>query len=66
VVVNQTAKYGMIFDDSALAVPVTLKEACTFTAISGGVAHCRIQYPDFSMSAGERIVFQISELMANG
>jgi len=65
-VVNQTAKYGMVFTDTDLTVPVSLTEACTFTLSSGGIGHCRIQYPSFTLSTGERIVFQINELMANG
>ena len=64
--VNQTAKYGMLFDDSDLTVPITLREACTFTASTSGICHHRISYSDFVLDTGERIVFSIYELMQNG
>lgn len=63
---NQTAKYGMLFTDADLTVPVTLREAVTFTASTGGIAHHRLQYTDFSMSSGQRIAFAIYELHQNG
>jgi hypothetical protein len=64
-VVGQTAKYGMTFTDVDLTVPVTLKEAVTYNAVTGGTAHTRVQHPDFALLAGERISYQINELMAN-
>lgn len=63
--ISQTSKYGMTTDDTDLTVPVTLKEAVLFNALTGGIAHARIQFPDFLLSAGERVTAQINELFQN-
>lgn len=62
---SQTSKYGVTADDTDLTVPVTLKEAVLFNRLTVGVAHARIQFPDFLLIAGERITAQINELHQN-
>jgi len=66
VVTNQTAKYHMYFDDTDITYPITLREACTFTAITAGIAHCRIQHPDFLFGVNDVLVYQINETHRNG
>lgn len=63
--INQTSKYSVSADDTDLTVPVTLKEAALYNTLTTGIAHARIQFPDFALTAGERITAQINELMAN-
>jgi len=62
---NQTSKYNDTATDADLTVPVTLKEAALYNKSAAGIAHARIQFPDFALTAGERITAQINELMAN-
>ncbi len=63
--VNQTSKYNVSATDADLTVPVTLKEAVLYNAVTAGVGHARIQFPDFPLTAGDRITIQINELMRN-
>ncbi len=63
--VSQTSKYNVTATDADLTVPVTLKEAALYNKLTTGIAHARIQFPDFALTAGERITAQINELMAN-
>jgi len=63
--ISQTSKFGVTADDTDLTVPVTLKEAVLFNRLTVGVAHARIQFPDFLLVAGERITAQINELHQN-
>lgn len=63
--VSQTSKYNDTADDADLTVPVTLKEAALYNQSPGGIAHVRIQFPDFNLIAGEVITAQINELMKN-
>lgn len=66
-VVNQTAKYGMLWQDSHVsAVPITLKEAGLFTASTGGIMHARVVFSDFTMNSGDLFVVQVNELHQNG
>lgn len=66
-VVNQTAKYGMLWQDSHVsAVPITLKEAGLFTAATSGIMHARVVFTDFAMSSGDLFVVQVNELHQNG
>lgn len=67
-VVNQTAKYGVLFSDSMIsAVPKTFKEAGLHWASSGSSnIHARVTYTDFNFTAGDLFVVQINELMQNG
>lgn len=62
---SQTSKYNDTATDADLTVPVTLKEAALYNKLTVGIAHSRIQFPDFALTAGERITAQINELMAN-
>ena len=66
-VVNQTAKYGMLWQDSHVSgVPITLKEAGLFTAATSGVMHARVVFTDFAMASGDLFVVQVNELHQNG
>jgi len=62
---GQTSKYNVTATDVELTVPVTLKEAVLYNKVTSGIGHARIQYPDFLLSAGDRITVQINELMRN-
>jgi len=66
-VVNQTAKYGVLWQDSHVSgVPLTIKEAGLFTAATSGVMHARVVFSDFAMSSGDLFVVQVNELHQNG
>ena len=66
-VVNQTAKYGVLWQDSHISgVPLTIKEAGLFTAATSGVMHARVVFSDFAMSSGDLFVVQVNELHQNG
>lgn len=65
-VVNQTAKFNMVFSDSDLSVPLSITEGATFTAVTSGTCHCRLNFPSFSLTTGEVITFQINETHQNG
>ena len=66
-VVNQTAKFGVLWQDSHVSgVPLTIKEAGLFTAATSGVMHARVVFSDFAMSSGDLFVVQINELHQNG
>ena len=63
---TQTAKYSMIFlDTDGYALPVTLREGSQNT-LNPGIAHSRVQFPDFLLSSGEAILTQINETLVNG
>ena len=66
-VVNQTAKFGVLFQDTHIsAAPITLKEAGLFTALTSGVMHARVVFSNFAMSSGDLFVVQVNELHRNG
>ena len=66
-VVNQTAKFGVLWQDSHVSgVPLTIKEAGLFTAATSGVMHARVVFSDFAMSSGDLFVVQVNELHQNG
>ena len=66
-VVNQTSKYGMLWEDAHVnPLPVTLKEAGLFTAATSGIMHARVVFTDFTLSSGDLFVVQINELHQNG
>jgi len=66
-VVNQTAKYGMLWQDSHISgVPLTIKEAGLFTAATSGIMHARVVFTDFTLSSGDLFVVQVNELHQNG
>lgn len=67
VTVNQTSKYGAVFDDTLITAGTTLNEAGLFNAVSNpSELHAYIVFTDFTLNSGERIVFQINELQQNG
>jgi len=66
-VTNQTAKYGMLWQDSHVsAVPLAISEAGLFTAVTSGICHARIVFSTFTMSSGDLFVVQCNELHQNG
>lgn len=67
-VVNQTAKYGVLFDDGDVeAPPVDIKEAGLHWASSGNNnMHAHVTFTTYSMTTGDLFVIQINELQANG
>lgn len=66
VTVNQTSKYGAVLTDSEITAGTTLNEAGLFNHLTAGTLHAYIAFSDFTLNSGERIVFQINELMQNG
>lgn len=62
---GQTSKFNVTATDVELTVPVTLKEAVLYNKLTSGKGHARIQYPDFLLTAGDRITVQINELHRN-
>ena len=66
-VVNQTGKYGVLWQDSHIsAAPLTIKEAGLFTAATSGIMHARVVFSDFTLSSGDLFVVQVNELHQNG
>lgn len=67
VTVDQTSKYGAVFDDTMITAATTVNEAGLFNASANpSEIHAYIVFPDFTLNSGERIVFQINELQQNG
>lgn len=66
--VNQTAKYGMLWDDTNFdATPRSIREAGIHWHISNGSScHARVVSTQFDLNAGDLFVSQISELQENG
>lgn len=66
-VTGSTAKYGMLWTDSAVsAVPISIKESGVHWASSGAsTLHARVTFTTFSMSSGDLFVTQINELHQN-
>jgi len=68
VVINQTAKYGMIWDDGDIDVTpsVDIKESGVHNAVSGSSnIHAHVSFTTFTFDAGDLFVIQINETMAN-
>lgn len=67
-VFNQTAKYGVMFDDGDVtSVPVDIKEAGLHWASSGNNnMHAHVTFTTFNMQSGDLFVIQINELQENG
>jgi len=67
-VTSQTAKYGMLWQDTQVsAVPISIKESGVHWASSGGSnLHARVTFTTFSMTSGDLFVTQINELHQNG
>ena len=66
VTINQTGKYNMVFKDTDITPPVTLREAVMYNRLTAGTGHNRMQYPDFSFTSGQVITFQTNENQVNG
>jgi len=66
--VNQTAKYGMLWDDADIDVTpaITLRESGVNWHVSdSSKIHSHVTFPDFTFDAGDLFVIQINELQAN-
>ena len=66
VTVNQTSKYGAVLDDTMITPATIVNEAGLFNAVTTGILHAYVVFPNFTVNSGERIVFQINELQQNG
>ena len=70
-VVNYTTKYGMLWTTahvpSSASIPITIKEAgIHWHATDASKCHARVAFSDFALDAGDLLVVQINETMANG
>lgn len=65
---SQTAKYGMLWDDSKVsAVPISITESGVHWHLTdGSKCHARVTFTAFSMTSGDLFVTQINELQQNG
>jgi hypothetical protein len=65
---NQTAKYGMLWDDSKVSsVPISITESGVHWHLTdASKMHARVTFTTFSMTAGDLFVTQINELHQNG
>lgn len=65
---NQTAKYGMLWDDGDVSgVPLSIKESGVQWHVSdASTLHARVTFTTFSMTSGDLFVTQINELHQNG
>jgi len=65
---NQTAKYGMLWDDSKISsAPLTIKESGIHWHVSdGSKMHARVTFTSFELTTGDLFVTQINELHQNG
>jgi len=66
-VLNQTAKYGMLWDDTSFdPTPQTLRETGIHWSLAGASEmHARVTFTNFILNAGDLFVVQINELQAN-
>jgi len=66
--VNQTAKYGMVWDDGDISgTGLAIKEAGLHWNVSASSkCHCRISFTTFTLNSGDLFVSQINETHANG
>jgi len=67
-VASQTAKYGMVWDDSTVsAAGVVITESGVHWHVSNANSiHARVTFTAFTLSAGDLFVTQINELHQNG
>jgi hypothetical protein len=65
---NQTAKYGMLWNDGDVSsVPITITESGVHWNVStSNTIHARVTFTAFSMTTGDLFVTQINELHQNG
>jgi len=66
-VLNQTAKYGVLFDDTSFdSTPQDIKEAgLHWHTSAASKIHARVTFTTFQLNAGDLFVVQINELHAN-
>jgi len=66
-VVNQTSKYGMLWDDTSFdTTPETIRETGINWTLAGAAnMHARVTFTTFTLNAGDLFVVQINELQAN-
>jgi len=66
-VLNQTAKYGVLFDDTTFdATPQTIRESGLHWHTTDSVKmHARVTFTAFTLNAGDLFVIQINELQEN-
>ena len=66
--VNQTAKYGMVWDDGDIsAAGLSIREAGLHWHVSdASKCHCRVSFTTFTLNTGDLFVSQINETNANG
>jgi len=67
-VASQTAKYGMLWNDSLIsAAPLTINEAGIHWHLSNSSSmHARVGFTDFNLTTGNLFVTQMNELHQNG
>ena len=65
---NQTAKYGMLWNDGDVSsAPISITESGVHWHVSSASSiHARVTFTTFSMSTGDLFVTQINELHQNG
>ena len=67
-VASQTAKYGMLWNDSTIsAAPLTIKEAGIHWHVTNASSmHARVTFTSFNLTKGNLFVTQMNELHQNG
>ena len=67
-VASQTAKYGMLWDDSTVSsAPITITESGINWHLSNASSiHARVTFTAFTLTTGDLFVTQINELHQNG
>lgn len=65
---SQTAKYGMLWDDTTVsAAPISIKESGIHWHVSdASKCHARVTFTTFTLTTGDLFVTQINELHQNG
>jgi len=66
-VLNQTAKYGVLWDDTSFdSTPQDIKEAgLNWHTTDSSKIHARVTFTTFALGAGDLFVIQINELQEN-
>jgi len=67
-VINQTAKYGMLWDDGDIDVTpaISVRESgIHWTVSTASTIHAHVTFTTFTFDAGDLFVIQINETMAN-
>jgi hypothetical protein len=65
---NQTAKYGMLWQDSTIsAAPISIKNQEYIGTLSNASSiHARVVFTTYTLTSGDLFVTQINELHQNG